>query len=324
MLAGRFSASRAWLLATAVLLPLGFALGRMSAPAVEREAATPLSPVLARFEGGVITEEEFLTAFERVPPAERTRFLDEKGRAQLLQSILRQRLLARAAREEGLEQLPELREAFDRALADRLLARRFDADEIAATLSPDELRAHYQENLESYRRAERARASIIVALAAPTEPAKLQAKRELLEKVRAELVLRDRNDPSAFVQLARARSEDPLSRSAGGDLGVLTRADVETRLGPALAVALFETLAPGEISTVLPTRSGAALVKLHHREAAQILTFEEAQHVIRSRLGMEKRRRLVEQHVLSLSKKYDVEVFADRLSRLALQPPARM
>ncbi len=223
----------------AILLGLALVLG---AAATALVAGLP-RPV-ARVNGQTISSEELsLELRERFGP-------------EVLQDLVTERLIAQAARQYGLDvsggeisqwvadfqQQPEARALLDsgRLTRDRLrrnLTSAVPLYYLALQDTPEEARKEY-----------------------------FRAHRELFEELRLRhillgseqeaLDLRQRlQGPADFSTLASVHSLDDRTRPAGGDLGRVTRAELEESFPEAEVAALF-ALAPGSVSPPLQARSG--------------------------------------------------------------------
>ncbi|WP_141630333.1 peptidylprolyl isomerase, partial [Melaminivora alkalimesophila] len=142
-----------------------------------------------------------------------------------------------------------------------------DAVKSGITLSEDDLRTYYKENLSRLAGQEERRASHILINAPKDAPAAERAQaRERAEQLLAEL----REAPDRFAELARKNSQDPGSAEAGGDLGFFGRGAM---------VKPFEDatfgLAKGEISDVVETDFGYHIIRLTDVKAPKEPSFEE-------------------------------------------------
>jgi peptidyl-prolyl cis-trans isomerase D len=140
---------------------------------------------------------------------------------------------------------------------------------------PDaEVRDHYQQNLSSYQLPERVRASHILLKTEGKSP-------EETEKSKAkatELLLRVRQGAD-FAELARKNSEDPVSAANGGDLGLFGRGSMV----PEFENAAF-TLGIGAISDLVKTQFGFHIIKVTEKQPSRTQTFEEVESLIRPTL----------------------------------------
>ena len=189
--------------------------------------------------------------------------------------------------------------------------------ESAAFVSDNQIKAHYEENKETYRLPEQRQIQYLLAdtgrLREDFQPTademkdyyrknrsefqiqeQVQASHilfktsgksaESVEKIRqtAEKVLEEARAGKDFAQLARRHSEDG-SASNGGDLGFFGRG----RMVPEFERAAFG-LAKGEISGLVTTQFGFHIIKVFEKQAARTQAFEEVEGLIRSSLTSER------------------------------------
>jgi peptidyl-prolyl cis-trans isomerase D len=163
-------------------------------------------------------------------------------------------------------------------------------DDITREIAADAqgLQKYYEANRSRYTAEEKRRAShiLIKVSGAMPEAAALQKAQEL----RAQIVA-----GKDFAALARANSEDPGSKSAGGDLGWANRAAYVKPFADALYA-----LKPGELSQPVRTQFGYHLIRLEEMQAGQAKTLESA----RTEIEADYRRQRAS------------EVYGDRLEQL--------
>lgn len=174
-----------------------------------------------------------------------------------------------------------------------------DALPPAAVPEPAVLKAVYDADVARFSTPEERRAShILVNFGADKDAAEKKA-----------LALKARLDAGAdFAALAREASDDPGSKSAGGDLGWVRRG----LMTPKFEQALYE-LTPGTVSAPVETEFGWHLIKLSELKAAQTKPFNDA---------------TVQSELLSLYRQRDVErryqELADKLGQLAFENSASL
>lgn len=122
------------------------------------------------------------------------------------------------------------------------------------TVSPDDLRKYYDENVSRYTSAEERRASHILVKADKDMPADQRAK----AKAKAEGLLAElRKNPAAFGELAKKNSDDPGSAERGGDLDFFGRGAMVKPFEDAVYA-----MKPGEISNLVESDFGYHIIRL--------------------------------------------------------------
>jgi peptidyl-prolyl cis-trans isomerase D len=159
-----------------------------------------------------------------------------------------------------------------------------DALKGRVTVSEEELRKYYQENLKLYTRDEERRASHILIKADKAAPADARkAARAKAEALLAEV----RKTPAVFAELARKNSEDEGSAQNGGDLDFFGRGAM---------VKPFEdatfALKKGEISGVVESDFGFHIILLTDVRGGVATPFETARPEIEDNVRKQLAQRL--------------------------------
>ena len=141
--------------------------------------------------------------------------------------------------------------------------------------NPKQLQDYYEANRFVYQQPERIRARQILVKVAPeaTPEQKAQAMQ------RAQALRKEIEGGKDFAEVARASSEDPGTKPAGGDLGWVERGNWE----PALANAAF-ALDAGQMTQPVETKFGIHLVKVDEKKPAADKKLEEVQDQIATTL----------------------------------------
>ncbi|MDF1485272.1 SurA N-terminal domain-containing protein [Ramlibacter sp. H39-3-26] len=135
------------------------------------------------------------------------------------------------------------------------------------SVSEDELRTYYKENLERFAGKEERRVSHILVAATKDAPA---AEREKAKARAEELLAQVRKAPQTFADVARKNSQDPGSAPQGGDLNFFARgAMVKSFEDTAFA------LKKGEISDVVATDFGYHIIEVTDIKTPHQPSFEE-------------------------------------------------
>lgn len=134
------------------------------------------------------------------------------------------------------------------------------------TVSEEESKKFYDQNLEKFKRDEAVRASHILCGVDSEATAEEKKKaREKAEKLRKELA-----NGADFAKLARENSTCPSSQQ-GGDLGYFSKG----QMVPSFEQAAF-ALKPGEMSDIVETRFGYHIIKTTDKKEAETVPFKEA------------------------------------------------
>ena len=141
-------------------------------------------------------------------------------------------------------------------------------DQIAKTIEPSEeaLRQYYQEQQQAFTTPEqRHLRHILIAVPAGASEQQKQEALEKAKEIRQKLL-----DGGDFAKLAKEYSEDPGSRSKGGDLGLVRRGMMEKNFEQAAF-----SLPKGEISEPLETPFGYHLIEVTGIQPSRVKPFDE-------------------------------------------------
>ena len=184
-----------------------------------------------------------------------------------------------------------------------------DLDTLKArvSVSEDELRRSYKENIQRYSTPEERRAShILIKAEASASAAEKKAARAKAEQLLAQL----QKDPKQFAELARKNSDDPGSGANGGDLDFFGRGDM---------VKPFENAAyalkPGQLSGVVESEFGFHIIQLTAVRGGETKPFE----AVRAEIEDDARKQLAQRQYAEAAEKFTNMVYEQSDS---LQPVA--
>ncbi len=176
-----------------------------------------------------------------------------------------------------------------------ILRRKEVNDRIAIT--PNEIRAVYDGNLDKYRVPEQVKLRMIVigkGVSANDE----RVKRREAEEIRERLL-----DGESFSVVAKEVSEGPKA-AQGGDMGWLEPTALKTEIRAAIA-----GLAPGQISPVIESAEDFYLVQVEARKNASVQPFEQVRDEIETQLRNDEGSRLYDAWMARLRNKHFVRIF---------------
>jgi len=165
------------------------------------------------------------------------------------------------------------------------------------TVSEDELKRSYQENLKLYTQPEERRASHILIKA---EKSATDAERKAARAKAEGLLAQVRKNPALFAELAKKNSEDPGSATNGGDLEFFTRG----AMVPPFEAAVFSAK-PGQISDIVETDFGFHIIQLTAIRGGQAQPFE----AVKARIEDEARKQLAQKQFAEAAEKFTNTVY---------------
>lgn len=275
-------------------------------PAVASKAGTGQA-VLAQVDDLTITSSDMREVLARYAsqPFVLARYSSPEKKKELLDSLVRYQVLAIEARKRGYESDPEVvRVAKDKMV--RLFTQQEIFDKVKASdISDAEVEKYYKDHAGDYLRPETVRVSQIVTKA-PLKAAKALAEAKALPKT----------DMKSFRDLVAKYSEDADSKQRGGDL---MQFDASTKLYPAAVVtAAFGLKETGDLSDLVSTPQGLAILKLTERRPALSRSLDDSRAEIQRRLLDELRNKKKKEFVDEARQRVKIEIFEDELAKLDL------
>lgn len=242
-------------------------------------------PILARVDGRYIHLSEVtsaaaasgaLQAGEKLTPG-------QAFKRDLVSAYVEQRLLSRAATEEGLTRDPGVARKLS-AARDRILAAEFMERKLKTAVTDDLVKKLYDRNKDVTQLGEAVKVRHIV-VATEEEAALIVSEIEL---------------GGDFAELARTKSLDRTTGPQGGETGYLTR----DQLTPAFAEAAFGT-PKGEMAPIFFTEAGWNVLQVIDRRRTGGVPFKEVADGIRRFLTL----KTIEKTVVDLQEQSDVVYF---------------
>jgi peptidyl-prolyl cis-trans isomerase C len=271
--------------------------------------------ILARVAGHAITVADVDARIARIPQMARPEYSGPIGRSRMLNQMIEEEVIYRAAVDEGLDRDPDVKQLLDASTRQILVQTYLDRRQDGATkLHEKELREFYDKHRDEYRQEKLVRVRVLVA----KERGSAQRARDLALKGKP------------FDQLCASFSTDPLVIDAAGLLPNWVRRNKAVPwLGnhPAFHEVVF-ALKQGEISEVFETPKGFHVARVEEIREERQRTFEEARSDIEARLARERNTTGLPALVDELKQRYRVEVVqpagrsAEELFTLAQQAPA--
>ncbi len=252
---------------------------------------------LAKVGDSVITQADFEREIKTLPEFVQKMFEGTSGRERFLDELIKKELLYKEALKKGLNKDPEYIkkvEDFKKiTLVGLLLQREIESK---VKVSDQEIKDYYEKNKEKFAPVAQIRISQILV---KTE----KEAEQILEKLRK---------GENFAQIAKKSSIDTVSAKNGGDMGFLSKGQMD----PELEAAALK-LRIGEISEPVKTKSGYHIIKVTDKKSGPVVDFEKVKNLISQNLMAEKQKDVFDSYIEGLRKTYKVEINKEALTKLA-------
>ena len=301
-------------LASLTLL-LGLATGTPVPGQPEGESAATTDKAIVTIGDETLTRAQVADMLRLLPPQQRSLFSKPEGKKAFADYIVRSKLYSREARKRGWDARPEVEKTFrqfqamleknrvgrlpikdddDRkqvlALFKESLLMKVAEKELKEELavSAMEVGSYYQENAAVFDMV-RGRRLVIRSKASNLFFGDNRPKDQTLsdEEARAktEKLRRKIQEGADFEVMAAMHSEDPLTSGVGGDTGILRRGLPNKTLVTPPEVDMLFRLEPGDLSPIVQTPMGFALLKLDEKRK---MSLAEAHPEIQARIRNQK------------------------------------
>jgi len=203
-------------------------------------------------------------------------------------------LMYQEAVRRGLEKEPQIRAHLKRLERDYLVNELLDRLTTNVNVGQEQLMQYYNQHKEEFS-SEVKIARII-----------------LTDSLLADQTLNELKAGADFTQLAKERSQD-LALEAGQESRYFARNVGDPRMGgdPDVAEAIF-ALAPGQISSVVPSQEGYQIIKLTDKKKVKAdVTFAEVKDEVQAILSYRRSQALVDSVLTSLREKAKIEIRPD-------------
>ncbi len=249
--------------------------------------------VLATYDGGAVTEAEFLKAVHSMP--EHIRTVAQEKKSEFLDSFVTERLLLQEAEAKGVQHLTDVQDIL-RQSRNRILVTKLIEQEIEKKLevTDADIKTYYDAHTDEFIVPYRLRASHIL----------------VRDRKEAEALVVRIKAGEIFEELAKKYSMDPTA-AKGGDLGYVRKGQVI----PEIEEALFG-LKVGDLSEVTQSKFGFHILKATGEAKPQTKELHLVSKEIRDRLTLEKRSQAFNALIERLKKKAGVKLNTDELEKL--------
>ncbi len=255
--------------------------------------------VVARIGNKTITVADFNKILKYYDAEQRAQ-IDKNPQAKptILWQTVQGMVIAGLAREKGFDKRPEIKGQLD-MITNNFLAVQYLQKEVLnkVKVTEKDAKAYYDKNPDMFKSPEQVKARHI--LIQVPKGATDEEKKKLKEK--AEEVLKKVKAGEDFTKLAAEFSDDPGTKSKGGELGFFSKGSMV----PAFEQAAF-SLKPGEVSDLVETEFGFHVIKVDEKKAAVAEPFETIKDKVTQQVLREKQEAKVTEFVEQALKKAKV------------------
>jgi peptidyl-prolyl cis-trans isomerase C len=257
--------------------------------------------VLARIGNKTITVADFNKILNYYDAEQRATIeKNPQAKTTILWQTVQGMVIAALAREKGFDKRPEIKGQLE-MINNNFLAFQYLQKEVISKIqvTEKEAKAYYDKNPDLFKTPEQVKARHILIQvskdASDEEKKKAKEKAdELLKKVKA---------GEDFTKLAAEYSDDPGTKSKGGELGLFSKGSMV----PAFEQAAF-SLKPGEVSDLVETEFGFHVIKVDEKKEAVSEPFESIKERVTKQVLREKQEAKVTEFVEQALKKAKVSI----------------
>lgn len=261
-----------------------------------------------------VTVGEFAQRLADKSPYLRARYASPERRRELLDELVKFELLAAEAERRGLDQAEEVKRAKRQVMIQQMMKAEFEDKVKLSDITDQDISDYYNAHPEEFHKPAQVRASVVVV----RDEAKAKRVLKLAQEAR---------DEDAFRKLVAEFSEDPATKTRGGDLSFFSKPDergaAEATVADAVAEAAFTLKKVGDVyPEPVRTPSGFTIVRLTGTRRALARSLEHAQRMIQNKLWREKREAAVNAFMQRLREKAHVEEHLDKLNLVQVEVPS--
>lgn len=253
---------------------------------------------VAKIGSTVVTAAELQAEIQSLPPQWQTRAKTPHGKKEILDNIVKRRLLMMEADSRGIPQRPEVKMQIEKATSSQILRVLMKEEtEQSGAVEEKDLREYFEKHKDRFEQQEQVRARHVLVKLAPNATADEDAK----AKKKAEAIRRKLTTAN-FEEVARKESDGP-SAPRGGDLGYFDR----KKMDPKFTEVAFG-LKLNEISQPVKTSFGYHIIQVTEKKEAKPANFDEMKDQIQRQIEPQLRAERFEKFVSGLRDKFPVEI----------------
>jgi peptidyl-prolyl cis-trans isomerase C len=236
--------------------------------------ASAADDVLARVGTKTITKADVDAMIGLFPPEQQSMIkMDPRSEQMLLTNLLDNIIVSDVAKKKGLDKTKKIQRQLD-IIKNEFIAKSYVQNEIVAKVkvTDKDVEKYYNEHKQEFEKPETISARHILIAIKPD--AKDSEKQDARKK--AEGLLDRIKKGEDFAKLASDYSEDPGSKTRGGDLGTFPRKTMVEEFEKAAFA-----LKPGEVSGVVETQFGYHIIKVDGKKNPEAPAFDSIKEQVK-------------------------------------------
>ncbi|MDZ7859627.1 MAG: peptidyl-prolyl cis-trans isomerase [Candidatus Krumholzibacteriota bacterium] len=251
------------------------------------------SGLVARLDDEVIKERELKARMKSLPYSQKKKYEGEAGRAELVDEMIKERVLYKAALENKIQNKESIRTKLDYARRAILIKAYYGYMAEKMECTDKEIKEYYDNHQLEFKNESTVRAQHIFS-------------RDSLKAAEWKKRIESSDDPHIFNKIAKKESEDLSTSQNNGILGYfnpygyINFVGKDRRFGNAV-----EWLSEGQISDVISYDKGYSIVKVLEKRPATIKPLSEVREDIIRKIKNRKIKEVIENEIKRLQKKYN-------------------
>jgi peptidyl-prolyl cis-trans isomerase C len=256
--------------------------------------------VVAKWGKNTIRKQELEMRLNNLPPEGRAQFQTNDQKKMLLENMIYTQIIAAEARSQKLDKKASVTMTIKDMTNSILVQEYFKLKvESAKKLSESDIETFYKAHKGEYVTPGQVKAQhILLRLNPDAKPEEITAT-----TAKAEDICKEIKAGGDFAKLADKYSDDPGSKSKGGDLGFFS----EEQMVPEFSKAAF-ALKKNEVSGPVKTDYGIHIIKVTDITPERQMELKDAVPAIRARMEEEGRKEIVKKELERLKIKYKVQI----------------
>ncbi|MBN1960505.1 MAG: peptidylprolyl isomerase [Deltaproteobacteria bacterium] len=267
------------------------------------------SPIVAQIGESFLTTEDILRRLHQ-QGSTANRYTNTKSMQRFVEDQIRLELLANAAIEQGLDRDPEVIEAAQKVMVRKLLLQDLGLKALGDQISDKAVKDYYDNHIDQYIQPEKIRLAHVELDPTPEGRALAQSLIDKLKGAERSKLTR------TLAKLAQQYSRDRTSKTRGGEIGFVSKSEVEQNYGSHFSDEVFKLQVEEITAKPVQSTHGWHVVLAMAKKTSSAYRIEDVADDIRSRLLTKNRSQIFEQYLKDLKNRYPTTIHNNRISEL--------